>query len=250
VAATTDTAMILAAGRGTRLQPVTDRVPKCMVWLHGKPLLEHTVLGLRAQGITQIVINLHHLGDAIANHFDNGSRFGVNIRYSRESELLGTAGGVKRALDDGLLPDRFLVWYGDNLSLCRIENLATHHHLSKADATIAVHHRDDPTKSGIVEIDERGRITRFLEKPTPDQIFSRWVNAGIYLVESRLFTDVPSGFCDFGRDVFPRMLSLGKTLAGYRMDASEDLLWIDSPEDLRRTEERLPLLGKQKDSAP
>jgi mannose-1-phosphate guanylyltransferase len=247
VAGTPDTAMILAAGKGTRLYPLTERVPKCMVPIGGKPLLEDTVRRLAGQGVTRITINLHHLGEVIAGHFGDGRRFGVDLRYSPEEELLGTAGGVKRAFDRGLLGDRFFVWYGDNLSRCRLADLAAHHRRLDADVTIALHHRDDPTKSGIVGLDDGGRITRFLEKPRPEEIFSNWVNAGIYLVEARVLDAVPEGFFDFGRDLFPRLLSAGRTLAGYRMDSSEDLLWVDSPEDLDRTEHAVAARGTQED---
>jgi mannose-1-phosphate guanylyltransferase len=232
-----DTAMVLAAGKGTRLYPVTEAMPKCMVPIAGRPLLEHTVLTLRDQGVQRLVINVHHLAHVITDHFGDGSRFGVEIRYSPEEELLGTAGGVRRAFDQGLLADRFFVWYGDNLSRCNLEALAAQHFRLEADTTIAVHHRDDPTKSGIVGLDDGGAIQRFLEKPKPEEVFSNWVNAGIYLLESSVLAQVPEGFCDFGRDVFPKMLSQGKRLAGYRMSASEDLLWVDSPEDLKRTED-------------
>jgi mannose-1-phosphate guanylyltransferase len=232
-----DTAMVLAAGKGTRLHPVTEALPKCMVPIAGRPLLEHTVKILRDQGVRRLIVNVHHLAHVITDHFGDGRRFGVDIRYSLEHELLGTAGGVRRAFDQGLLGDRFFVWYGDNLSRCRLDALTALHSRMDAEATIALHHREDPTRSGIVGLDDDSTIRRFLEKPTPEQVFSNWVNAGIYLVEARVLAHIPDGFCDFGREVFPKMLSAGNKLAGYRMSAAEDLLWVDSPEDLKRTEE-------------
>jgi mannose-1-phosphate guanylyltransferase len=228
-------AMLLAAGKGTRLRPLTETVSKCMVPIAGRPLLEHNVEWLRKYGVTRLVINLHHLPEAVMSHFGDGSRYGVHIDYSIERELLGTAGAVKKVA--GLFNGPFFVWYGDNLSTCRLDRLWEAHRASGGVATIALHYREDPTQSGIVELDERDRIARFLEKPRAEEVFSHWVSAGIFVLEPEVLEMIPpEGAQDFGRDIFPALLERGAKLAGYRMAEDESLWWVDTAADLRRVE--------------
>ncbi|MGA9768311.1 MAG: nucleotidyltransferase family protein [Blastocatellia bacterium] len=226
-------AMLLAAGRGTRLRPMTETVSKCMIEIAGKPVLEHNVERLREFGVTDIVINLHYLPEAVMNHFGNGSRFGIRIRYSHEPELLGTAGAVKKVAPFFDAP--FFVWYGDNLSTCRLDRLRELHEAKGGVASIALHHRDDPTQSGIVGLDDNDRIVRFLEKPCADQIFSHWVSAGILALDPCAMEAIAADRAvDFGRDVFPALLESGASLYGYRMSEDEGLWWIDTEADLQR----------------
>jgi mannose-1-phosphate guanylyltransferase len=228
-------AMLLAAGQGARLRPLTERVPKCMVRLGGKPLLEYGIRWLKKHGVTDLAINLHHLPETVTEYFGDGRHWGVRITYSLEPEPLGTAGGVKRMAT--FFQGPFFVWYGDNLSTCRLDRLWEHHRSRGGAVTIALHHRDDPTHGGIVGLDAQDRITRFLEKPAPGEVFSRWVNAGIYVLEPAVLQSIPAGRAvDFGRDVFPEMLAVGGALYGYRMTDPEQLWWIDRSEDLRRVE--------------
>ena len=230
-------AMVLAAGLGTRLRPLIPDLPKCMVPLGNKPLLEYTILWLRKFGVTDIVINLHHLPHVVQAYFGDGTRWGTRIRYSLEEAILGTAGGVKRVVDRFAGP--IFVWYGDNLSTCRLDHLWRYHRAKRGMATIALHYRTDPTHSGIVALNRQGRIVRFLEKPTPHQVFSRWVSAGIFVLELDVMDAVqPGADVDFGRNVFPDLLARGGHLYGYRMSREEKLLWVDRPEDLRRLEAR------------
>lgn len=234
-------AMLLAAGRGERLAPITDSVSKCMIPISGRPLLEHNIDALRSYGVTNLVINLHHLPETITDHFGDGSRFGVQITYSFEPELLGTAGAVKKAADcfDG----PFFLWYGDNMSDCNLNHLWRFHHSRRALITIALHHREDPTRSGIVGLDENGRVNRFLEKPRADQVFSHWVNAGILVLEREvlaLITDRQPA--DFGRDVLPALLEQNSPIYGYRLSDDESLRWIDTAEDLAAVQQASELL--------
>ncbi len=232
------TAMVLAAGAGTRLRPLTNSVSKCMVVVRGKPILAHIVDHLRSYGVRDIIMNLHHLPHRIQDYFDNGRESGVCIRYSMEPTLLGTAGALRKVRE--YLKTPFFLLYGDNLSTCKLDQLYRFHRIRRGLASIALFQRDDPTSSGIVELDGGDRITRFVEKPAPDQIFSRWVNAGIYILEPDILTYVPTdGPSDFGRDVFPAMLASGESLYGYRMVAGEGLWWIDTVEDLFRARRAL-----------
>ncbi len=228
--------MLLAAGLGTRLRPLTDQVPKCMVPVGGRPLMEHTIRWLRKHDVTDLIINLHYLPQVVTEHFGDGGRWGVRITYSQEPEILGTAGGVKRVA--WFFDGPFLVWYGDNLSTCRIDRLWEFHRLRAGAATIALHQHEDPTKAGIVGLGADGRITRFLEKPTPDEVFTDWANAGIYVLEPQVLEAIPSGVAaDFGRDIFPTLLADGAAMYGYRLSGDERFWYVDQPEDLRRTAE-------------
>jgi mannose-1-phosphate guanylyltransferase len=225
--------MILAAGSGTRLRPLTDRLPKCMVPLAGKPLLEHTITRLPDYGVTELIINLCFMPEAVIDYFGDGHRWGVHIRYSLEAEALGTAGGVKKVAD--YFDEPFLVWYGDNLSTCNVNQLSRQHRVKGGIATVAVHSREDVTQSGIVELDSEDRIIRLVEKPRTDEVFSHWANAGIYVLDPSALEYVPgSAASDFARDIFPTMLKGGERLYGYQLKATERLWWIDRPEDLER----------------
>ena len=229
-------AMILAAGRGTRLRPLTEQIPKCMVRVAGKPVLEHTVEWLLGFGVKEMVINLHYLPQVVVSYFGDGSKWGASITYSIEQELLGTAGGVKNV--GWFFDGPFLLWYGDNMSTCKLDRLYEFHRAKGGIATIALHYRQDPTTSGIAGLDENERITRFLEKPRSNEVFSNWVCAGIYVLEPSVLGHIPAGGApDFGRHVLPAMLADGQPLFGYRMQPDEELWWIDTVEDLQRVEE-------------
>jgi NDP-sugar pyrophosphorylase family protein len=228
-------AMLLAAGLGTRLRPITDQIPKCMLPIAGKPLLETNVEWLRKFGFTELVINLYSLPQVIIDHFGDGYKWGVHITYSLEEKILGTAGGVKRAAQ--YFDNTFLVWYGDNLSTCNLADLVAFHQSKKGLATVVLFHREDVASSGIIELDEHNRIVRYLEKPQPDQIFSHWVNAGIYILQPEILINIPSeGESDFGRDIFPMLLQKYFPLYGYTMSDTEGLWWVDTIEDLQRTQ--------------
>jgi NDP-sugar pyrophosphorylase family protein len=234
-------AMLLAAGRGERLRPLTDEVPKCMVPVWGKPILEHNIEHLARFGVTELMINLCYRPQVVIDYFGNGHKWGVQITYSIEDKALGTAGGVKRV--EGFFKSSFYVWYGDNLSYCNLDQLFYLHSQRDSRATIALFYRENPTASGIVGLNDDGKITKFKEKPKPEEIFSKWINAGIYALEPEVLNQIPSNQPhDFGKEVFPGLLNIGAPLFGYKMEANEGLWWIDTPEDLERVNkvERLP----------
>jgi NDP-sugar pyrophosphorylase family protein len=229
-------AMLLAAGLGTRLRPLTDNFPKCMVPIAGKPVLEYNLEWLRRYGIHEVLINLHYLPHVVKDYFGDGSNWGMKITYSLEKEVLGTAGGVKKGawfFDKGA----FFVWYGDNLSTCDLNKMYDFHQTKAGIATIALYQREDVTHSGIVRLDGNDRILCYLEKPSLEQAFSHWVNAGIFILEPELLGWIPvDTYFDFSHDVFPAMLSEGQLLYGYRMSEGEQLWWIDTRKDLERTQ--------------
>jgi NDP-sugar pyrophosphorylase family protein len=225
-------ALLLAAGEGSRLRPLTDECPKPMIRIGSAPILEHNIRLLRKHGIREIAINLRHRPDVIRGYFGDGTGLGVSIRYSYEDELLGTAGALKPL--ENFFGERFFVLYGDNLSDCDLSRLLKHHLALRAVCTVAVFHREDVSQSGVADIDPDGFIRRFVEKPRPGESTSHWVNAGIMVCEREILDRIPCGRAsDFGRDVLPALLAEGRRAGAYFM--TEQLLWIDSPEDHRAT---------------
>ena len=225
-------ALVLAAGSGERLRPLTNDIPKPMISIGGKPILQRNIELLTAAGVKEIAINLHHLPNIISDYFGDGHLYGAKIQYVRETDLLGTAGALRNC-SSFFSSAPFLVVYGDNLSTIDLTRLISFHRGRGGDATIAVFQRPDPSASGIVSFEEGGRISRFKEKPTENELFSNWVNAGYYVLEPSVLDFIPkAGPSDFGRDVFPKMLDNGARLFAYTM--KERLWWIDSPADYDR----------------
>jgi len=220
-------AMILAAGEGRRLRPLTNHLPKPMLPIAGRPLLEHTIIYLRDHGITDLAINLHHLPQAVIDHFGDGSTWGVSLRYSVEKHLLGSAGGVKRLQD--FFDETFIVYYGDLFTQADLHPMIGLHQQTSVPATMGLYRVPDPWNRGIVELNDQQIITRFLEKPPRDQVFSDLANAGIYILEPEVLDSIPAEqMYDFGHDVFPNMLAKGIQVAGYVIEDS--LIDIGLPE--------------------
>ncbi len=210
-------AMIMAAGLGTRLRPLTNLVSKPMVQMAGRPCIEHTIRLLNKYGITEIVINLHYMPELIRKHFGSGGKFGVNITYSYEEELLGTAGGVKN-VEDFFGGEPFLVVSGDALTDINLEAFYKHHSEQKAIASLALKKVADPTQYGVVICNDQDFITMFQEKPSKEEAVSTLANTGIYLFESEIFSYIPEKqFYDFGKQVFPDLLDKKKRMSGYTM---------------------------------
>lgn len=209
-------AMILAAGLGTRLQPLTLSVSKPMVPMAGRPCLEHIILLLKKHGITEIIANLHYLPRQIQSYFGDGSPWGVSLSYSLEEELLGTAGGLKKV--QGFFGgDRVLVISGDALTDLDLGDFFRFHREQGALASLALKKVSDPTRYGVVVLEGEGRIAAFQEKPAREEAISDLANTGIYLFEPEIFDYIPPGtFFDFARDVFPRLLGEGRPMGGYR----------------------------------
>ena len=207
-------AMILAAGVGSRLDPLTRNLPKPMVPIINKPVMEHIVELLARNGFSNIMVNLHYHGDQIENYFGNGRKWGVHIQYSHEDRLWGDAGSVKRCED--FFDSTFLVVGGDDIADIDLKRLVKQHNEHKALCTIALSLVDDPTEYGIVLINERGKITRFLEKPKGEVIFSNMANTGVYVFEPDIFELIPKGVTyGFGQNVFPLLLEQKRRFFGY-----------------------------------
>ncbi len=208
-------AMILAAGVGSRLDPLTRNLPKPLVPIVNRPVMEHIIELLRQHSFTDIMVNVHYLGDQIVDYFGDGKRLGVNIHWSKEDQLWGDAGSVKR-VEDFLKDETFIVVGGDDLADIDLTKLIKTHRDKKALSTIALSLVDDPSEYGIVLTNEEGRITRFLEKPKGEVIFSNQANTGVYVFEPEVFELIPRGtFYLFGKQFFPQMLAQNRPLYGH-----------------------------------
>jgi len=207
-------AVIMAGGEGTRLRPLTSNVPKPMMPIANKPMMEHIVGLLREHGFEDIVVTLAFLPQAIRTYFGDGSEFGVRMRYATEETPLGTAGSVGNAMEE--LDERFLVISGDVLTDIDLSALVAFHDERKAAATIALRRVSDPLEFGIVITREDGSVERFLEKPTWGQVFSDTINTGIYVLQPEIFEFIPPAKpVDFASDVFPALLDAGRPVYGH-----------------------------------
>src|SRR3977135_2452278 len=205
-------ALILSAGEGTRVRPVTLGRPKPMVEVGGRPLLEHLIGLLRRHGVTHIALNLHYKPEAILDYFGDGSRFGVRIEYSWEQRLLGTAGAAKQL--EWFFTDPFFVLYGDVLTNIDLGALAREHSSHSGLGTLVLYEPDDLTRCGVAEVAADGRVTAFVEKPL-QPIAGGLANSGICVFEPAVLAYVPLGQTfDFGGDLIPLLISRGFALYG------------------------------------
>jgi mannose-1-phosphate guanylyltransferase len=192
--------MVLAAGLGTRLRPLTYEITKPMVPVLDRPVMAHILDLLDRHGFEQVVANLHYFPETIREHF------GDRLEYRYEPELLGTAGGV-RACADFFGDEPFLVISGDALTDIDLGSFLARHHASGGIATLAVKRVADTREFGVVLHDREGRITGFQEKPSPDEALSDLGNCGIYIFDPRVFDYFPERpFVDWAQDVFPALL--------------------------------------------
>lgn len=235
-------ALILAAGKGTRIGHLTQNCPKPMLPVGEKPLLVHLVNWLRSYGIKEIAFNLHHAPEVIVNCFGDGSQYGVAITYSYEPDLLGTAGAAKRL--EHFLDEPFVVIYGDvftNLNLARLTKFHAAQRTTTgkpAVLTLALYHVPNPTECGLVEMDSQQQVTRFVEKPPAHQVFTDLANAGILVCEPEILKAIPANTVfDFGRDVLPYLLANNLSVFGQTIADDEFLIDIGTPAGYQRAQE-------------
>jgi len=226
-------AIILAAGKSHRLDSLRLNKPKPLIEIAGQPLLAHHLNRCAAIGVEEVFINLHHLPEQIRAFVGDGSRWKIKVTYKEEAELLGTAGGVK-GFSEALRGDSFLVIYGDNYSTFRLDELIHAHfcHARRPDMSLVLFQQDDVSGSGVAVCDQNDLIQSFIEKPAPGVTTSHWANSGIYLMEPHLLDCIPEGTCDFGRDVIPSFLALGKRILGVKTQGR--VYAVDTPELLHR----------------
>lgn len=210
-------AMIMAAGVGSRLMPMTADVPKPMIPVANRPLMENTIQLLSRHGIREVIANLHYRGEVIRDYFHNGQGRGIDLVYSPEEELMGTAGGVKKC--EWFLDDTFLVISGDALTDIDLSRLLAEHRRRGALATIALKTVEEVEQFGVVVTDGLGRIVRFQEKPRSQEALSNTANTGIYIFEPEIFKMIPpSEFYDFGKQLFPHLVASEAPFYGVTID--------------------------------
>ncbi|HEX2043568.1 MAG TPA: sugar phosphate nucleotidyltransferase [Acidimicrobiales bacterium] len=221
-------AVIMAGGEGTRLRPLTSNLPKPLMSLVNRPMMEHIVRLLKRHGFDDIVVTVAFMPQTIRSYFGDGSDFGVRMVYATEETPLGTAGSVGNAKEE--LDEPFLVISGDVLTDVDLGAIVDFHKDRGAMATIALKSMEDPLEFGIVITRDDGSIERFLEKPGWGQVFSDTVNTGIYVLEPEIFDFIPPDeSVDFSEDVFPAILEAGKPLFGYTVEGYwEDVGTLDA----------------------
>ncbi|MCS7206700.1 MAG: NDP-sugar synthase [Dehalococcoidia bacterium] len=215
-------AVILVGGEGTRLRPLTYTRPKSMLPVLNRPFLEHMLAHLRQNGVTEVILALHYLPDAIRSYFGDGSRWGVRLHYVVEPFPLGTAGPLKFVADR--LTSTFVVCNGDVFTDLDLRQVLALHRQKGALATIVLTAVDDPTPFGMVETAPDGRVLRFKEKPSRDEVTTLWVNAGTYILEPEVLRWVPPGqkyMVEHG--LFPALLEAGQPVFAFRSRA----YWLD-----------------------
>ena len=229
-------AMILAAGKGTRVQPITHTIPKPMIPILQKPVMEFLLELLRQHGFTEVMVNVSHLAEEIENYFRDGQRFGVEIAYSFEGRIedgeligdaLGSAGGLKKIQNfQKFFDDTFVVLCGDALIDLNLSEAVRKHRQSGALATIITKRvpKEKVSSYGVVVTDDDGRVKAFQEKPGVEEALSDEINTGIYLFEPEIFEHIPDGVSyDIGSQLFPKLVEKGLPFYALPMDFE----WVD-----------------------
>ncbi len=229
-------AMILAAGKGTRVRPITYTIPKPLIPILEKPVMEFLLELLRQHGFDQIMVNVSHLANEIENYFRDGQRFGVQIAYSFEGrivdgvlvgEAIGSAGGMRRIQDfSPFFDDTFVVLCGDALIDLDLTAAVKWHKAKGSIATVIMKSvpREEVSSYGIVVTDESGRVKAFQEKPAVEEALSTNISTGIYIFEPEVLDYIPSGQqYDIGSELFPKLVEMNAPFYGLVMDFE----WVD-----------------------
>ena len=200
------TAVIVAGGLGTRLRPLTDKVPKPLLSIKGTPILEHTIRNLKKHGIRNIILSVGYKAELIQNYLKDGSQLGVNIKYSIEDELLGTGGATKKAI--GNLSEPFFLIWGDNLSDINLSKMYKDYLRNKTPIVMTLTTREDVENFGVAKL-EGSKIISFIEKPKREEAPSNLISAGVFIIESKCLKDLPKGISSLERDCFEKFACLG-----------------------------------------
>lgn len=216
-------AMVLAAGKGTRLAPLTAEIPKPLAPVAGKPIIQHIFELLERAGVEEVHANVYYLAEAILAHYGPETRMnGMTIRVTEEEKLMGTAGGLRRISDR--FDDTFAVVMGDALTDVDLREVVAFHKERGALATLALMRVENTSQYGVVELDAEKNILAFQEKPATEDAVSTLANTGIYILEPEAMEYIPEDtFFDFAEDVFPRLLAAGERFVGYE----GDFYWSD-----------------------
>lgn len=215
-------ALFLAGGMGTRLKPLTDDLPKPMVPMMVKPLLERNMLKLKKCGVDEVIISTCYKSQKIEDYFGDGTKIGLKINYICEDIPLGTGGAIKNT--EEFFHDTFIIFNADILSNINIEAMMKFHKEKKAAVTIAVTEVENPSAYGVIEYDEKLYAKSFTEKPKLSEIKSNYINAGIYIFEPSVLKEIPEGHAvSIERETFPLLLEKSYPVAVYKSDE----YWMD-----------------------
>src|SRR6266508_1795943 len=210
-------AVVMAGGEGSRLRPLTSSLPKPLVPVAGRPIMEHILLHLRRHQLRDVVATVQYMGASIRNYFGDGSEPGVALTYSVEDSPLGTAGSVMLARQQ--LNETFVVISGDSLTEIDLGAAARFHRERKAIATIVLKPVPNPLEYGVVVVDEGGAVQRFIEKPSWGEVISDLANTGIYILDPAVFDFFrPNEVTDWSGEVFPKLLKEGEPVFGWIAD--------------------------------
>lgn len=244
-------AIIMAGGEGTRLRPLTVHRPKPLVPVGGKPIMQHILELLKRHGFKEAVATVHYLADEIEGYFGNGEEFGIALKYSVEDVPLGTAGSVRKAAETFNLNETLIILSGDALTDIELSKAIAFHRDRGALVTIVLSRVSNPLEYGVVIVDEKGAIKRFLEKPSWDEAFSDTVNTGIYIIEPDVLSYIGNQqFVDFSQNVFPKLLQENKPLYGfisdgYWCDIGNHISYMEANFDVLYGKVKVELEGKE-----
>ena len=217
-------AVVLVGGFGTRLRPLTNDLPKQMLPIVGVPMIERVVSGLGVHGVTEAVLSLGYRPDAFLEAYPDGACAGVRLHYAVEPEPLDTAGAVRFAALSAGIDDTFIVVNGDVLTDLDVSELWNFHRSHGAEGTIALTPVDDPSRYGVVPIDDDGRVLEFVEKPAPGTAPTNWINAGTYVLEPSMLDRIAADRkVSIERETFPAVVADGRLFALH-----SDAYWIDA----------------------
>ncbi len=214
-------AFILAGGKGERLRPITAEIPKPMLYIGKKPLLQYYIEDLRDIGIEEIWFGTSWLAHQIENYFRDGSAYGVKIRYSVEDEPMGTAGAMRHPTSGvfetfSTSNEPFLIVYGDNFTNFKFKDFIDYHNAKQGFMTIGLYRSAEPWTCGIVDLTDTGEVKRMVEKPPKEECFTDLVNAAIYMCDSRIYDFIPEEFpSDFGYHVIPKIIESEHNVYGW-----------------------------------
>jgi len=235
-------AVVLVGGFGTRLRPLTLTTPKQMLPVVHRPMIERVVGALGRHGVTDAVLSLGYRPDAFLDAYPDGRCAGVTLHYAVEPEPLDTAGAVRFAATSVGIDETFLVVNGDVLTDLDVTVLWDFHHERGAEGTIALTPVDDPSRYGVVPIDDEGRVTAFVEKPAPGTAPTNWINAGTYVLEPSVLGRIPEGRkVSIERETFPAMVADGTLYAVH-----SDAYWVDAGTPGTYVEAQLDLIDGER----
>ncbi len=242
-------AVMMAGGFGTRIQPLTNSIPKPMLPIFNLPMMEHTLKKLVDIGIKDIIVLLYFKPDIIKNYFGDGSKIGANIQYVLPNEDYGTAGAVGEARE--FLDTTFIIVSGDLVSDFDFEKIIEYHNSIKSKLTITLTSVENPLQFGVVIANEEGRIEKFLEKPSWGEVFSDTINTGIYVIEPEILEYIPKeGNFDFAKDLFPLLMKEGiilnsYTAEGYWRDVGNTDSYREVYDDIFKNKIKFKIFGKK-----